>query len=175
VSNFLDVSNEVINLPFPRWLEVVACRPGATVMLATIYLCIVCLQLHSAAAIARDKKVAAALADAEDANRALVARLKADVQRKASLLHAAKADSKRHHQELQDVQQEAQRLRGLLASSQGPEPTKGLQQDVSQKQTVVAELATCVQSLTELSVRAAASMHLGADRFMDHGPCSPIR
>jgi hypothetical protein len=117
-----------------------------------------CLQLHSAAAAAGTKKIAAALAEVEETHRAAVARLKADVQRKASALNAAKAENQQQLEKLRQAQEEVKRLRGLLASS-GPD--KALQQELGQKQAAVTELTSCVQSLAELGVRVTASMHLG--------------
>jgi hypothetical protein len=55
-------------------------------------MCFPLLRLPRCAAAAGDKKVAAALAEVEETHRAAVARLKADVQRKASALNTAKAE-----------------------------------------------------------------------------------
>jgi hypothetical protein len=123
------------------------------------------VQLQTQAAQQSSAKADEALAAASEAHDAAVRRLKADLQRKSTLLTTAKADAEKQLAAAQSAKQALDKAKAEAAARHA-EPLQAARAEVATKQALVSTLTNCIRALAASALGAAAGMHAGA-------PCQP--
>ena len=102
-------------------------------------------------------KVEEAVAAAAEAHESTMRRLRADLQRKASLLAAAKTDAEKHMAAAIQAKEETARLQ-----AQGQEAGQALQAEAASCHATTEKVADLLRPLCGLIARSVAANHAGA-------------